>query len=282
MIYLLLHTTFSSLFILWVRWVQQRGYDVLMVGAVNYIVAGLIALTSCGVGERPGLSFDAIATGSANGICYFAAFFFLVAAMGWRGAANIAVVGRLSILLPIVWGILVFGERPEAAHLVGISLACGALVLVGKSRSPLVNAKRPAAGPLIIIVFFLIAGSSRIVQEVFKYVCQPDEQRTFLVSAFLCSAIASLALLLWKRKLPTTSEWLFGTGLGISNLLQTWFILKSLEAFPGYVVFPITSAGSLLFTTLVAVCFLKERLKGQSYTAVAIAIIALALLRPAR
>ena len=103
----------------------------------------------------------------------------------------------------------------------------------------------------------------------------------FLVSAFLSSAIPSLALLLWKRKLPTTSEWLFGAGLGISNLLQTWFILKSLEAFPGYVVFPITSAGSLLFTTLVAVCFLKERLTGQSYAAIAIAIIALALLRPA-
>ena len=50
MTYLLLHTIFGSLFILWVRWVQQRGYDVLMVGAVNYIVAGLIALTSCGVG----------------------------------------------------------------------------------------------------------------------------------------------------------------------------------------------------------------------------------------
>ena len=280
MTYLLLHTFFSSLFILWVRWVQQRGDNVLAIGAVNYIVAAAIAITTCPFAAQPTVTFRAVATGSANGICYFVAYFFLIAAIAWQGAANIAVVGRLSILLPIVVAIGAFGERPGAAHLTGILLACAALAVLGKGSSPLQDAKRPATGSLVVAAFFLIAGSSRVLQAMFKYLCQPSEQPVFLVCAFVVSGLAALGLLLWKQKMPTRNEWLLGAGLGITNLLQTWFILKSLESLPSYVVFPVTSAGSLLLTTLAAVWFLKERLRVHSYAALAIAIAALTLLRP--
>jgi drug/metabolite transporter (DMT)-like permease len=280
MTYLLLHTFFSSLFILWVRWVQQRGDNVLVVGAVNYIVAAVIAIATCAFTPQPSITFNAIATGSANGCCYFIAYFFLIAAIAWQGAANIAVVGRLSILMPIVMGIFVFGERPGTAHLTGILLACVALIALGKGSSPLQDAKRPAAGYLVVAAFFLIAGSSRVIQSMFKYLCQPAEQTVFLVCAFIVAGISALGLLLWRREIPTGKEWLLGAGLGISNLLQTLFILRSLESLPGYVVFPVTSAGSLLLTTLAAVWFLKERLRFHSYAALAIAIAALALLRP--
>ena len=159
MTYLLLHTFFSSLFILWVRWVQQRGDNVLVIGAVNYITA------------QPAMNLEAIATGGANGLCYFVAYFFLIAAIAWQGAANIAVIGRLSILLPILVGIAAFGERPGTAHLTGILLACAALIVLGKGSSPLQDAKRPAAGYLIVAAFFLIAGSSRVIQTMFKHLC---------------------------------------------------------------------------------------------------------------
>lgn len=281
MTYLLLHTLFSSLFIIWVRWVQQRGDNVLVIGAVNYIAAAAIAIATCAITPQPTITFKAIASGTANGFCYFVAYFFLIAAIAWQGVANIAVVARLSILLPIVVGICVFGERPGTAHLAGILLACAALIVLGKSSSPLQHAKRPAAGYLIVAAFFLIAGSSRVIQAMFKYLCQPAEQTVFLVCAFMAAGISAVGLLLWRREIPTGKEWLLGAGLGFTNLLQTLFILKSLESLPGYVVFPVTSAGSLLLTTLAAVWFLKERLRFHSYAALAIAIAALALLRPA-
>ncbi len=69
MTYLLLHTFFSSLFILWVRWVQQRGDNVLVVGAVNYITAAVIAVATSAIPAQPTMNLEAIATGAPNGLC---------------------------------------------------------------------------------------------------------------------------------------------------------------------------------------------------------------------
>ena len=48
--------------------------------------------------------------------------------------------------------------------------------------------------------------------------------------------------------------------MGLVNLFQVWFVLKALEIYDGFIVFPLTSAGGLLFTTLVAVLLFRERL----------------------
>ena len=76
--------------------------------------------------------------------------------------------------------------------------------------------------------------------------------------------------------MPT--EWFIGIGLGLANILQTHFILKSLKQFDGFIVFPVTSAGSLMFVTLVATRFMGEKLGKLTYIGIAIACIALILL----
>ena len=55
-------------------------------------------------------------------------------------------------------------------------------------------------------------------------------------------------------------------------------MLKSLELFDGFIVFPMTSAGGLAFTTLIAVMFLGERPNQLSYLGIVVAVAALALL----
>jgi multidrug transporter EmrE-like cation transporter len=66
--------------------------------------------------------------------------------------------------------------------------------------------------------------------------------------------------------------------MGGANFLQTHFILKSLNYFEGFVVFPVTSAGGLVLTTLVATGMLGERLTGKSKFGIVLASLALVLL----
>ena len=66
--------------------------------------------------------------------------------------------------------------------------------------------------------------------------------------------------------------------LGTANMLQSHFILKALKEFEGYIVFPVVSAGGLIFTTLVATWFLGERLTNRTYVGISLATIALLLL----
>ena len=78
--------------------------------------------------------------------------------------------------------------------------------------------------------------------------------------------------------MPTRLELAFGFGMGASNILQTHFILKSLHYFPGYIVFPVSSAGGVLVTVLVATCVLGERLHRKTCWGIGIAVFALILL----
>ena len=90
--------------------------------------------------------------------------------------------------------------------------------------------------------------------------------------------IASLVVLGVRRKPITLSEVLIGIALGTANLLQVYFVLKSLELFDGFIVFTMTSAAGLAFTTLAAVTLLGERPSRLNYLGIAVAITALLLL----
>lgn len=279
LLYLVLHVVLSSFFLLIFRWIQRQPYDFYTVGAVNYIagagVAGLFILArgSFASGWAAGLC------GAANGIFYFAAFFFLPFLLKFKGAALTAVVTRLSILLAVLLGIVVWEGWPTPAQTIGIALACVSLVLVG-GRAVLADVPElPPRTFIVLVGFFLVAGGSRLAQEVFKHTAQTGQISAFIVIGFSLAAAASVVVLLKRQKMPTGPELLIGGVIGVTNVAQTAFVLKALEHFQGYIVFPLSSAGGLVFTTLVAVLLLKEQLTGLSYAGIGLAVASLALLQ---
>ena len=106
-----------------------------------------------------------------------------------------------------------------------------------------------------------------------------ERRSQFLLAAFLAAAIPSVVLLFWRRKRISLQEWLVGFVLGSANLLQSEFILRALKELPGFVVFPLTSAGGLVLTTIVATILLGEKLSHKAYVGIALAAIALVLLQ---
>ena len=132
--------------------------------------------------------------------------------------------------------------------------------------------------PLILVVFFLLAGLSRLSQEAFKHESSSDHRPTFLLTAFVVSAIPAVAVLLARRRRITFAEFGFGFAMGASNILQTHFILKSLHFLEGFVVFPVSSAGGLLLTAIVATGLLGERLNRKTCWGIGVAVVALVLL----
>jgi len=279
-IYLLFNIILSSFFILCIKWVQERKYDIVGVGMVNYVVAALVVSLLLFDSEPTPFSWSSILTGTLNGVCYFTAFFVLIQAVIWKGAANIALVSRLSIVLPLVAGIAIWGDRPGILQSLGILLAGAALVLTAQRKSDVSSVETPKFGLLILTTFFLIAGGSRLAQEIFRHVCQPEERAAFLITAFGLTAAGAVGVQVTRRCALRPVTWVVGTVLGLANLGQTFCILKALEYYPGYIVFPLSSAGGLLFTTLIAVFVLKERLSVQSYVGISLATCALALLHP--
>jgi drug/metabolite transporter (DMT)-like permease len=281
MLYLLLNIVFGTAFTLCIKWVQNRNReDIITVGAINYIVALVCMLPEYLQSDFVGDTNAATLTGGVMGACYFIAYFFVIYAIKWIGAASTSVLSNLSILFPVGCGILIWNEAPSGLQIIGAALAVASLSLVGgkgggqqldQAQPP----TRPWLKPTMLFSFFLLAGFARLAQEAFKHESVQAHRPLFLFDAFLVAAIPSVLLLLIRRRKISGLELLFGIGLGASNILQSHFTLKALDTLEGFVVFPVSSAGGLLLTTVVACTILDERLNQRTRWGIAIAITAL-------
>ncbi len=301
MLALVLNIFFASVFTLCIKWVQQRRReDVFTVGAINYIVAGLMSLPEC-VGNQPEtISLSAVWTGALMGGCYFIAYFFVARAITHVGAASTTGIAVLSILVPIVCGVAIWDERPNIVQVLGVVLALTSLTLIGSNpqdadssgkSDDLLGAEGVSMSEppkrdkddrkvivFVLVTFFALAGLSRLAQEAFKHVSTPDQRPIFLISAFALASIPSVAMLIYRRRPILPVEVAIGVLMGASNILQSHYILKALEVFDGFIVFPVVSAGSLMFTTVVATRLMGERLSGRSRSGIVLAVAALFLL----
>ena len=282
MIYLLLNILFGSAFMLFIKWahVRQRE-DTITIGAINYIIAVFLIAPFVWSTAAECWTHSALLTGAANGLSYFAAYFFVIYAIRWVGASSTTVISVLSILVPIAFGVFYWGEHPNTVQTVGIFLALGALTLIGgQKKSSRSSVAKPGIAPLVLVIFFLLCGISRLAQESFKYLDGAAEEiMPYNFALFLTAGIPSAVVLVARRKTISFSELAFGFAMGLTNFLQTLFILEALQSYPGFIVFPVVSGGAIILTTFIATQFLGEHLQRKSYIGIAIAAFSLILLQ---
>lgn len=289
MVYLILNILFSSCFILCVKGVQKtRSLQIVTVGCINYIAAALCAVPGFLDSEPSERMGHAIWTGGLMGTGYFVAFFFLIHAVNWVGASNSAAVSRVSLVIPICAGVWLWGESPDWFEISGIGLAFVSLSLIGRLPPQSIHRKsleekRDVARWLVMLVlgiFFLICGLTRLMQQSCQQLCNGvADYPTFLLAAFCCAAIPSIVVLVYRRQPIQWQELIVGILLGATNILQSHYILRSLDVFDGFLVFTVTSTGGLVFTTAIAVFYFKEKLNWQSGLGIGLASLAIVLLQ---
>ena len=290
-IYLTLYVVFSSIFTLCIKWVHVRGKeDVITAGAINYIVAAMfIAPWFVLDGQQTG-DVPAMVAGGSMGLMYFINFFFVTWCVRVVGASSTTVVGVLSMLIPIIYAAVVWSSTPHWVQAIGIAMAFISLILIGlkPDRQKVVvesdgaeDSKEAAfslTAPLILGGFFLLCGLSRIAQESFKYESVESQKPTFLLAAFVAAGIPSIVLLFWRRRKIAPMEVGVGIAMGIANASQTWFTLKTLQLIPGFIFFPVSSAGGIIFTMFVAVLWMDERISRRALIGIGIAVVALTMM----
>lgn len=279
MVFLFFNIIFASSFVLILKWVQNRKReDIINVGVINYIVAALFSIPEVVASPTTTLPVHAIWTGVSMGTCYFVAFFFVIYTIRHIGASTTNMISALSILMPIAVAVLFWGEKPGPMQIAGIALAITALSMVGRSHQFAGTPPNPTMFVVVLVAFFLLAGTSRLSQDLFDQFCTADLRPAFLCSAFVASAIPSIVILARRKFVVSTGDIIFGVALGAVNILQTHFMLLSLNMFAGYIVFPVSSAGGLVFTAAIAILFLGEKINRRSKIGIGIAVVALILL----
>lgn len=201
------------------------------------------------------------------------------------GLAIASVAAKMSVVIPITAGVLLYNEKLSTGNVIGIIVALAAVYFTSSRKNE--NQKQSIGLREVLLPFLLFAGTG-LVDSSIKYAqhtFMTDDNRNIVSMCLFGSAgtfglfklVYNMVALKEKIELKNIAG---GICLGSFNYLSLYFLLKCLE-FPGAksaLVFSLLNIGVVLFSSLTAVFFFKEKLSGKNMAGILLAIIATVLL----
>ncbi len=266
----------SAAFNLMMKHAHVRGYGVLAVGCLNYVVAGLAAGGASLGGATGPLSVAALGYGCLGGTMYVLCYVFIMVMLERQGISLATVVTRLAIVVPIVAGVALWGERPTAWQTAGLALSFAAIVAIHHGGWGAATAGRWSRWwPLLGC--FATAGVSRLSQRAFSHFCDPSQRPYYVAAWFGCAGVIAVGIMFARRIRPRGLDWPFGAALGLVNAATLYCSITALGSMPGIVFFPVTAVGSLVLVLLLAAVAYHERLDRRSRWGIALSVVAVVL-----
>jgi drug/metabolite transporter (DMT)-like permease len=282
LIFLFLSILFSTgLFIIF-KYFGIYKIDVLKAIFVNYIVAFsmgfLLAERQIPIAEIP---LEPWFTGALFLGALFVSIFFVMAMTAQKNGVSVtSIAGKMSVVVPVIFGIILYNESVTFLKLVGILIALSAVYLSSvKEQSSEKN------GTLFLPVLLFIGSGTidtllKYIQE--NYVADEDVS-IFSGSLFGIAAIfASIILVIKTVKKRTPfglKNILAGIILGVPNYYSIIFLIKALQNknFESSTLFTINNVAIVVVSTLVGLLFFKEKFSVKNKIGVAMAILGIVL-----
>jgi drug/metabolite transporter (DMT)-like permease len=276
MVFLCLAILCSCAIALFMRLSTNKVTAKLSMLSVNYLICALLGAAYAGFDLIcPAVSgfSTTVALGAVGGILYLVSFILLQWNTGRNGIVLSSVFMKLGLLVPMTLSVLVFRELPTWSQVVGFCIALLAIVLINVKKGNTANRFHWE-----LLVLLLTGGGSDAMSKVFEALGPAALSNQFLFYIFAVALVLCVALVIYKKERPGLWEVLFGAAIGIPNFFSSKFLLRSLADLPAVVVYPSFSIATILITTLVGVCFFKERLRELQWLALAAIVAALFLL----
>ena len=281
MIYLILAILFSTGVFVAMRLFERFKLDNHQALMWNYVFATTTGFIVC---ER----FDTLPELVAEpwfGLSFLTGFWFIftyllmTASTQRSGVTVTSLSSKLSVVLPILAGVIFFSESLNIVATIGIVLALVALVLVvgGKKDSGNVNKNW-----LLPILIFFGTGTGDILMKI------TEQQHTggdmgFMIAFIYFVALIFGIIIVIIDIIRGKSKWQWknaigGIMLGVINYFSTYCVYNAMRYFDNVVLFPIYNIGVVSLTAVIGWLAFKEKLTWKNYLGLAIAIIAVILI----
>jgi len=281
MIYILLAITLSTLIVVLFKIFPRFEIDNVQAIIVNYLTASLMGFALCnGFGQIASIAQQlwfpyALLSG------FFLMFVFNVYATSAQkvGIAITAVSGKMSVVIPVTVGIILYNESLSILRIGGIVLALIALYLTFKKETKFTFNKIYF---LLPIVLFLGTGTNDSLLNYTEKRLINNDLMFFLSSAFLISLIFGLLLLLVKhirtpQKIQKKNIYA-GFILGLLNFGSTYYFLVCLGLFDSSMFFPVFNVSMVLSAALLGCLIFKEKLMLINWIGIGLAVTAILLI----
>lgn len=259
----------NFVFAMSLRKARGRQFHYLTVGAINYGVAAVLAVAWMLLNGVPGPNLHAIVLGAINGLQYQVSLVVLFTVVELVGIGITFGIVRLSIALPTLASIFLWGEQPSSLQVVGLALALIALPMLGADAHQAARGQRGRSLMTwgVLLVVLILSGAGFTAAKAFSVWSTPDYQPLYTASVFVTATVG--AAFIWPiRKRFRLPDWQtasmrnnlgLGVFMGAANLFQIAMLLRALEVLPGTIVFPLTATVGLATTLFGGMVLFGER-----------------------
>jgi len=262
---------------------ERRGGDRLLLAGANYVMASVLALVILRSGLGPSTvgspSTGTVLLGTVTGVLFVLGFLLLMAGISKGPLAVPVTVMRLSVAVPVLVAIFLWGESPGTLQWVGLAAGAAAIVLFGLGVDAGSGGER--SGKVfwfLMVAMFAVIGTGDVLLKAFRELSPDSERLVFTWLLFTSSSVFTLIVIAVRRVPPNRSTILLGLLLGVPNLFSTVFTLLALRSVPASIAFPFINLTVIFGSMLLALALWKEKLGRVATAGLVLAALALILL----
>jgi drug/metabolite transporter (DMT)-like permease len=279
---LLLAIVFScSLFIV-LKSFSKFNINTFQAIVVNYLVAFSIGIlnSNTNFNYKEILAKEWIYGSLFLGFLFIVVFFIIGKTSQKNGVSVASVASKMSLIIPILFGIFFFKESIDLIKIAGIIIALIAVFFTTKKEKGTINTSNFTLPILLFIGTGITDTSINFIQ---KNWVNPEDNALFSSITFLFAFTIGLLLIIIqsikKRIVIAPKNILGGIVLGVPNFFSIYFLLNALQSpdFESATLFTLLNIGVILLTTIFGLLLFKEKLNKNNYLGILLAILALFL-----
>lgn len=284
MIFLLLSVLASSWILITFKLFSRYNIDTLQAIVVNYIVACISGMIAYGkpIGITTITEFSWFFGAITLGLIFIVVFNLMAITTQKNGLSVAAVASKMSVAIPVVFGIIVYKESSGVFKITGIIIALVAVYMTSMRSKQGISIKiQDLMYPLFVFLGGGVIDTSLKFMEA-NYVAKTDVS-IFSATIFGCAACIGVLILVQKALKGTlritVKNSIAGICLGIPNYFSIYFLIQALrsENMDSSTVFIINNVGVLLVSTFAGILFFKEKLVLKNWIGILLAIISILL-----
>ena len=285
MIYLLLSIIASTIIFIIFKLFEKFNINILQAIVVNYCIAfttGILAYKgTITISQLPNLDWFYYTL--VLGALFIIVFNLMAITTQRSGLSVVSVATKMSVVIPVLFGLLYYNENLGAIKLFGIGIALIAVYLTSNKsdQRTVINRKLIVLPILVFVGSGIIDTSIKFLED--AYVANNDVP-LFSAIIFLAAAIIGFIIIIiqvmsgnFKFEFKNV---IAGICLGVPNYFSIYFLVKTLRSdiLESSGIFAINNVSIVTLSTFAGIFIFKEKLIKKNWIGIGLAILSIILI----
>ena len=285
MIYLLLSIIASTIIFIIFKLFEKFNINILQAIVVNYCIAfttGVLAYKgTITISQLPNLDWFYYTL--VLGALFIIVFNLMAITTQRSGLSVVSVATKMSVVIPVLFGLLYYNENLGAIKLFGIGIALIAVYLTSNKsdQRTVINGKLIVLPILVFVGSGIIDTSIKFLED--AYVANNDVP-LFSAIIFLAAAIIGFIIII-IQVMSGSFKFEFknviaGICLGVPNYFSIYFLVKTLRSdiLESSGIFAINNVSIVTLSTFAGIFLFKEKLIRKNWIGIGLAILSIILI----